>query len=189
MWPFQWENSIRSHKDGACFAPRGCSWHNGSLQGRRKTFRFKFYKPSQATGSAILASYRAHERRSESVGSLTTMSGNQLLTPNQGHDKSGKKHLRRLHPLDLNPRIFKNDPSTCGFKPYETFLIIIDRPDFAVSSEDHTEDAAAVRFLLTDGGKSNEDEHEDYLQTQVWRSAGMDEVYRRLTLMPMPDEA
>jgi hypothetical protein len=55
-------------------------------------------------------------------------------------------------------------------------LIIIDRPDF--------ETAAAVRFLVADGGAPRGDESylaDDYCEMKIWRAPTVREVARRLS--------
>lgn len=151
-----------------------------------KTFLLDFHKPSETSDSCILGLYRALHQPAGSIGFLTASNEAEQPPGTQSQESSAGSQHRRLHPININPHMTLNDPSTCGFEPYRTFVIILDRPDFATDSEKGTAGVAAVRLLLADGGNNIEDAEMDYLEIQVWRSLGMDEVVKRLTLMPLP---
>lgn len=75
-------------------------------------------------------------------------------------------------------------------EPYKVFAVVLDKPDFINEN--------GVLFILTDGGKmiaepTNETTDEpgpysDYYETQVWRSAGMAEVARRLGMLALVEQ-
>ena len=82
---------------------------------------------------------------------------------------------RRIYPCTRDEQA----PVNLSFERYKTFIIVIDKPDFV--------EGAGVLFLLADGGESKvtPGEHHEpagYREVEVWRSAGMTEVARRLAI-------
>jgi hypothetical protein len=75
----------------------------------------------------------------------------------------------------INPHILRNNPVACEFRAYKQFVVVIDRADFTTSS--------VVRFLTADGGQTLEDGARSSVELQAWRSAGLDEVVRRLAFL------
>lgn len=135
-----------------------------------KTLRFTFYKPQSPSDGTILAEYRALQPAS--IGFLTTSRG--------GADTRPLSTPRRLIPISINPHMTANDPETCGYPPYQTFVIILDRTDFHSA-------VGGVRLLLADRGVVSGDAASGYLDMEVWRSENMQSVARRLTMMPFPE--
>lgn len=76
-------------------------------------------------------------------------------------------------------------PFNPEIEPYEVFAVILDRPNFI--------EEVGVLFVMTEGGKFIQQPDDpfqirggpnsDYYKTQVWRSAGMKEVARRLGML------
>ncbi|KUL81273.1 hypothetical protein ZTR_09648 [Talaromyces verruculosus] len=136
---------------------------------RGKTINFEFHSASSQSLSAILALHRdiMNARPEMVVGAYK-------------HESQ-----TRIFPQDRN----EDCPETLlrHREPYQTFFIIVDRPDFLT--------APGVLFFLTDGNEVTDEqrqnvpqqmfEHErsDYWPYQVWRSAGMPEVARRLAML------
>jgi hypothetical protein len=91
----------------------------------------------------------------------------------------------RFYPCTQN----EQRPFFPNIERYKTFLVVLDKPNFVEEN--------GVLFLMTDGGKFIKrpwDEigisggpSSDYLETQVWRSAGMAEVARRLGMLVLED--
>lgn len=138
------------------------------IAGGSRSVHFDFHIPLRAGDAAIVAAYREAHHTSDYCGAVFAQESSSNETP------------RRLQPLHINPHITLNDPTTCEFEPYKTFIVIIDSPDFLNGS-------ACVRFLLADGGKPLDGEDISYLEGQAWRSAGMREVARRLALMGLEE--
>ena len=135
---------------------------------RSKTVSFSFHKPDKPTWSSVLS---GHKKISESkpedyFGALYQYPQDDAPT--------------RIYPCTRQEML----PTDCAFESYKTFIIVLDKPDFA--------DAAGVLFLLEDGGKQKQklgDEHGffggptfDYDDMLVLRSAGMNEVAKRLAM-------
>lgn len=141
----------------------------------KKTVSFEFCKPPSKSLSSILKAQREKDEPEDYIGALTTF-------PND----EGSTRIR-AHPIALTEHANENDPARVGFEPYRTFIVVLERPDFSQVE-------GSVLFLLADGGKhkpsadselpqSMKPEFHDYVEMQLWRCAGMDEVARRLQMV------
>ncbi|EEA26607.1 hypothetical protein TMatcc_005118 [Talaromyces marneffei ATCC 18224] len=136
---------------------------------RGKTVNFEFHSASSQSLSAILASHRnvMNARPGTAVGAYKHESQTRIF-PQHRQEDCPETALRER-------------------EPYHTFFVVVDRPDFLI--------APGVLFFLTDGNEVTDEwrqnvpqqmfEHErnDYWPYQVWRSAGMPEVARRLAML------
>lgn len=134
-----------------------------------KTINFEFHSASSQSLSAILASHRdiMNARPEMVVGAYKHESQTRIFPQNR--DEDCPETLLRHR------------------EPYQTFFVIVDRPDFLT--------APGVLFFLTDGNEVTDEcrqsvpqqmfEHErsDYWPYRVWRSAEMPEVARRLAML------
>ena len=129
--------------------------------------KFEFRQPPRAALSSVLDHYRGSDPSPDGVGAL-----------NDG---------RRRHPIARQPGSRQDNPDTCDFEPYRTFLVIIDRVT------DFTKDISGVLFLLADGGKQKLDPSDenciysgptfDYVQTAVWRcQQNVENLAKRLAM-------
>jgi hypothetical protein len=135
----------------------------------RKTINFEYHSAPSQSLSAILASHRnvMNARPDMAVGAYKHESQTRIFPQHRQEDY---------------PEIVLRER-----EPYQTFFVIVDRPDFLT--------APGVLFFLTDGNEVTDEwrqkfpeqrfEHEraGYWPYQVWRSAGMPEVARRLAML------
>lgn len=139
-----------------------------------KTIHLEFHKPPNVSLSSIIFFHRGilRFRPEMSVGALHNIStGGTRVYP-----CARSEHL---------PVGFQQER-----EPYKVFAVVLDKPDFINEN--------GVLFILTDGGKmiaepTNETTDEpgpysDYYETQVWRSAGMAEVARRLGMRALVEQ-
>ena len=143
-----------------------------------KTIHFEFQKPQEATLSSALALHRTQmtSRPNMSVGAIHRIKTKPDIIP---------RTPTRIYPCTQN----EQRPFFPQIERYKTFLVVLDKPNFIEEN--------GVLFLMTDGGKFMKhswDEFEisggpssDYLETQVWRSAGIAEVARRLGMLVLED--
>lgn len=143
-----------------------------------KTIHFEFHKPQEPTLSSALSLHRTQmaSRPNMSVGAIHTIKTKPDIIP---------RTPTRFYPCTQNAQ----RPFFPNIERYKTFLVVLDKPNFIEEN--------GVLFLMTDGGKFIKrpwDEFEisggpssDYLETQVWRSAGMGEVARRLGMLVLED--
>lgn len=134
-----------------------------------KTIHFEFHSASSQCLSVILASH------------YDIMN----VRPNMAVGAYKHESQTRIFPQDRN----EDFPETAlkVTEPYQTFFVIIDRPDFLT--------AHGVLFFLTDGNEYTDEwrrtnpqliannERSNCWIYQVWRSAGMPEVARRLAML------
>jgi len=130
-----------------------------------KTVSFEFRRSPEPTLSSVLSANLA-ALEDNHVGALT----------NDG---------KRIHPLARQPGARINDPDTCGFAPYRTCLLIMDKPA-------NFFEGSGVLLLLTDGGKGQLSETDpeghyygpkfDYEETIVWRCNDMERLAKRLAM-------
>lgn len=139
-----------------------------------KTLHFEFYLPSDARYSTMSSHF------TNQISTRSDMTVGARFQPRVSSEQDTPAVHARYYPCTRSER--NPLPPNARVERYNTFIVILDRPDFTVS--------AGVLFLLTDGGKyqTQLDDVEDgsdldYAETQVWRSAGMEEVARRLGLL------
>lgn len=146
----------------------------------KKTINFEFRAAPSQSLSSILAMHKAllNSRPDLDIGAYQSSAETNSKRP-------------RAFPQDRCEEC--DDYIGTGREPYRTFFVILDRPDFLT--------APGVLFFLTDGNELWEDWREktfqievgdgpygDYRPYQVWRSAGMPEVARRLAMLRMERE-
>ncbi|CAJ2513710.1 Uu.00g018290.m01.CDS01 [Anthostomella pinea] len=68
----------------------------------------------------------------------------------------------------------ENDLALMPFGPYRTFVAALERPNFGQAD-------GAVLFLSADF--STKPEGEDYIEMDLWRCGGLDDVARRLQII------
>lgn len=147
----------------------------------KKTISFEFCKPPSRSLSSILAAQRETDQSENYYGALTTFA-------NESEERSDEGSTRvRAHPIARTEHAEENDSAKAEFEPYQTFIVVLERPDF-----DRV--GGGVLFLLADGGrlKPSADRElppsmkpvlQDYVEMELWRCAGMDEVARRLQMV------
>jgi hypothetical protein len=135
-------------------------------------------KTQEPTLSSALSLHRTQmtSRPNMSVGAIHTIKTKPDIIP---------RTPTRFYPCTQN----EQRPFFPNIERYKTFLVVLDKPNFVEEN--------GVLFLMTDGGKFIKrpwDEigisggpSSDYLETQVWRSAGMAEVARRLGMLVLED--
>lgn len=146
------------------------------------TVDLEFRPPSQPSLSSVLQTdlERRPGQLDNSIGVLTSATGLPTETIPEEFVVSAEPLPERVFPISRNDSPRANDPRTCNFEPYKRFLVILDKPGFAQQ--------AGVLFLLTDGGRPRSqagmrEMERDYVQMQIWRSAGMREVAARMALL------
>lgn len=147
----------------------------------QKTISFEFYKPPSKDLSSVLAVHREKCQSENYIGALTTF-------PNKSGEHSEESSSRvRAYPIARTEHAVENDPVNVPFEPYRTFAVVLERPDFS-------REEGCVLFLLADGGKpkpnadqdlppSMKPELQNYVEMELWRCPGMDEVTRRLQMV------
>lgn len=114
------------------------------------------------------------------VATRSDMTIGARFLPRVGSEQDTSAALPRYFPCTRSEKhpLFPNT----HVESYDTFMVILDKADFVVSS--------GVLFLLANERKYRtqssdiEDSSDlDYVETQVWRSAGMEEVARRLGML------
>jgi len=151
------------------------------LRGEKKTVSFEFCKPPSDDLGSILAVHReTYQSQENYIGAFTTF-------PNDNDEESPVRI--RAHPTARTEHAEENDPAKSSSEPYRTFAVVLESPDFCHRP-------GRVLFLLADGGKPKPDadraedvypsmkaELQDYVEMELWRCAGMDEVARRLQMV------
>ncbi|KAK5137056.1 hypothetical protein LTR08_001065 [Meristemomyces frigidus] len=142
-----------------------------------KTVTFAFRIPPQPTMSSILADCRQYlqSKPDDYIGALTSFAPSQTLVHRYASQIGPIP--ARLHPINRDDGLGHNLPATCGHEPFHTFAVVLDRPDFI--------DGPGVLFMLTDNEKGHSGLRKtgrDIGELHVWRSAGMNEVVKRLAM-------
>ncbi|TIA27500.1 hypothetical protein D6C83_07736 [Aureobasidium pullulans] len=138
-------------------AARAFTYEITSRLSGNTSISFEFYKPPSKSLSSILTAHRNKNRSENYIGALTTFSGDPV----------------RAYPIARTERAGENDPENVPFVPYRTFIVVLERPDFAQVE-------GGVLFLLADGGKSKPSadqelpdsmklELQDYVEMELWR--------------------
>ncbi|THZ77515.1 hypothetical protein D6C85_01628 [Aureobasidium pullulans] len=138
-------------------AARAFTYEITSRLSGNTSISFEFYKPPSKSLSSILTAHRNKNRSKNYIGALTTFSGDPF----------------RAYPITRTERASENDPENVPFVPYRTFIVVLERPDFAQVE-------GGVLFLLADGGKpkpsadqelpdSMKLELQDYVEMELWR--------------------
>jgi hypothetical protein len=141
-----------------------------------KTIELHFHVPRGQTDASVLSHFRSLALQAGSIGTLTYLMDERDFQRRWDLGLIEESQQRRLHPLAIEPDISWNDPATLDCEPYKTFVIVIDRPDF--------DTAAAVRFLVADGGCPRGEERylaDDYCEMKIWRAPSVRDVARRLS--------
>ncbi|KAK4540674.1 hypothetical protein LTR36_009005 [Oleoguttula mirabilis] len=144
-----------------------------------KTISFEFCKPPYRDIASILAIHRDRFQAEGYIGALTTF-------PDKSDERSSAGCVR-AHPIARTEGAEENDPAKADYEPYRTFAVVVESARFS-------HEPGCVLFLHADGGKfkperdqdiptSMRDEFQDYVEMQLWRCAGMDEVARRLQMV------
>jgi hypothetical protein len=147
-----------------------------------ETLDLHFHRPPAPTDTSILTHFRSLALPLDFIGTFTNLQASRSFSDPFDYIRPQEPHSRRLFPLALEPHIFWNDPATFQREPYKKFILVIDRPDFQT--------AAAVRFLLADGGHWRGDDGMrslDYCEMEIWRAESMGHIVRRL-MMVQPQE-
>ncbi|RAK88191.1 hypothetical protein BO79DRAFT_266160 [Aspergillus costaricaensis CBS 115574] len=135
----------------------------------QKTVHFEFHSSPNLSLGAALSSHRELMKSRPDVGVAVAQP-----TSGQRARKFPQKGYNRGHPSDR--------------EPYQTFFVILDRPDFLTGP--------GVLFFLTDGDEITDEamqnvynlygernQPRDYAMFRVWRSVGIQEVARRLAIV------
>lgn len=145
-----------------------------------KSVHFEVYKPSSADKTSMIQHYRSRELPADFTGALTTFTN---------RDGEAGDKVVRAHPIARTESAADNDPEAVDFEPYKTFLVILEELDFL-------DVPGCVSFLLADGGRYIDEDRVRYPEMLLWRSAGLDEVSRRLEMrfggvdwVPPPEQA
>ncbi|KAF9888569.1 hypothetical protein FE257_008501 [Aspergillus nanangensis] len=131
-----------------------------------KTFHLEFHIPKSSDWSAILDAHNkalSHHEGGFAVGALYTLpSGDESPTP------------RRVFPQTRSDSVVTTRSLE---KHYGVFAVVLDKPNFVTD--------AGVCFYMDDYDDSNESgsDSSEFPDIQIWRSAGMREVVRRLAML------
>ncbi|BCR96747.1 uncharacterized protein AKAW2_30066A [Aspergillus luchuensis] len=135
----------------------------------QKTVHFEFHSVPNSSLGAALSSHRELMKSRPEVGVAVSRP-----TSGQRARKFPQKGYNRGHPSDR--------------EPYQTFFVVLDRPDFLTGP--------GVLFFLADGDEITDEamqnvynlygepnQPRDYAMFRVWRSVGIQEVARRLAMV------
>ena len=152
------------------------------------TLELQFRIPAQPTLSSVLQTAKTdpptgYERDS---GVLTSATRFPSMTVEQMWlDPQTMQLPKRVFPISRSEVSSQNDPRWSSTDRHERFLVILERPNFV-------ERSGGILFLMADGGRRRDllaagsargSELEDFVEMQVWRSAGMREAAERLAML------
>lgn len=152
-----------------------------------KTVTLDFRKPPKPTLSSIVKAHSSYmaAKPADYIGALNRVKSLDV-PPDLVYQPEEPTIPTRLYPCTRSEDL----PLNLRFERYQTFIIILDKPDFI--------DGSGVLFLLSDGGRYNKhlparvgdwrEPEPDIKETQVWRSPDMDTVVSRLAVQIAPQD-
>ncbi|PLN83777.1 hypothetical protein BDW42DRAFT_164074 [Aspergillus taichungensis] len=140
-----------------------------------ETLHLEFRIPPSPSWSAILPAYddtlRDHDALRHEEGENSPIGARHTIPPSE--------HPARVSPQRRSDRLVTAQAMLKD--PYRVFAVVLDKPAFVREP--------GVCFYMTDYDDSNEPDPEDPSSpdTQVWRSAGMAQVARRLAMLAVEE--